>query len=211
MRISFILYTVLRVSLCGLNNRWQTQAGVFRMLPGRPGQLYRSPWGRASGYFSALSMKISMLREGLDAEWGQAVARGLMVKSEVSLLSHSRFWKRAHRRPGCPLKPVHFGTEILENKNGQRRGIGDVENQEQLCGECREPTNLCSTLLCERCKMRNATLSPYVQVYTCMPHSGRSQKKSWIMGLEVRVHGETVFPFLFLPLGWWFGCKWIVF
>lgn len=38
--------------------------------------------------------------------------------------SHPRFCKCAHRRPGCPLKPVHFGTESLENKNGQRRAFG---------------------------------------------------------------------------------------
>lgn len=42
--------------------------------------------------------------------------------SAVSLFIASlKVPRGAHRRPGRPLKPVHFGAESLEEENGQRR------------------------------------------------------------------------------------------
>lgn len=48
----------------------------------------------------------------------------------VCSFSHPRFWKCAHRRPGCPLKPVRFGTDSLESEKGHR-GEG-LENSQFL-------------------------------------------------------------------------------
>lgn len=91
MRISPTLCTVPCVSLCGLNSQWQTQACVIcLMLPGMPGQLYGKPMGEG------LWLLLCPFHEGQHAQGrSQCRMRGssstrLMVKSEVSLLSHSR-------------------------------------------------------------------------------------------------------------------------
>lgn len=84
----------------------------------------RSHPGRALGHraaaWSALSRKVSMLRRGSSVHGQRKQVQAPRVKREVSArVASPAGWRCAHRGPGCPLQPECFGTESLEDKNGQ--------------------------------------------------------------------------------------------
>lgn len=92
---------------------------------------------------------------------------------------------------------MHFGTDSLENKNGQRRGFGYVENQERPCEECHEPTSFCGTLLRERREMPNAALSPLCTGIHVHIAFWKVTEKIMNCGTRSQGRGEAIFPFIF--------------